>query len=68
MALHRDSENLLSAGPGTNLIYSCQEITAAHPERGQSAQNHLAGVTFEWTNGSVFKSSMPFALSNNLSK
>jgi hypothetical protein len=66
--MHRDSESLLAARPGTNQSPGEQTMVMSHPSAGQSAQNHLAGVTFEWTNRSLFQSSMAFALSNNLSK
>ena len=40
-------------------------------DHAQELENHLAGVTFDWTNGSVFKSSMRsrtgFGPSTNLS-
>jgi hypothetical protein len=34
---------------------------------GQAAQNHLASVTFDWTNHSNFQSSIPFASKTNSS-
>ena len=34
---------------------------------GQTAQNHLASVTFDWTNHSVFNSSMRFTPTTNSS-
>jgi len=45
--------------------------TVTFSDHGQEVENHLAGVTFDWTNGSVFKSSMRsrtgFGPSTNLS-
>lgn len=66
--MHRENEGLLAARPATNQPACAQPIVIFHPNAGQSAQNHLAAVTFEWTNRSFFQSSMAFALSNNLSK
>jgi hypothetical protein len=34
---------------------------------GQASQNHLASVTFDWTNHSNFQSSIPFASKTNSS-
>jgi hypothetical protein len=34
---------------------------------GQTAQNHLSSVTFDWTNHSVFNSSIRFTPTTNLS-
>jgi hypothetical protein len=45
---------------GTN-----HEIYAA--DSGQMTQNHLAAVTFDWTNHSGFKSSMGFTPTTNFS-
>jgi hypothetical protein len=66
--MHRDTGSLLAAGRDTNLFIGGQQLIISHPKTGQSAQNHLAGVTFDWTNRSLFKSSMAFALSNNLTQ
>jgi hypothetical protein len=69
VGIHRENENLLPARQGSLLLLgSNQPVVVSRPEAAQSSQNHLAEVTFDWTNRSVFQSSMPFALSNNLSK
>ena len=39
----------------------------ADGDGGQTAQNHLASVTFDWTNHSVFNSSIRFTPTTNLS-
>jgi len=53
--------------PGPGIILSTQGCVVAESDNERSVQNHLAAVTFDWTNRSVFKSSIHFTPSTNLS-
>ncbi len=48
------------------LILSSQNNAAYATVGAQTEQNHLAAVTFGWTNGSVFKSIIRFTPATNL--
>jgi hypothetical protein len=48
-----------------NLVTSNQSYAVYASEPRQTAQNHLAGVTFDWTNCSGIKSIMGFKPTNN---
>jgi len=48
------------------LILSNQDNAAFATGGVQTRQNHLAAVTFGWTNGSVFQSSIRFTPTTNL--
>jgi hypothetical protein len=65
MAFNRDD------GPGQKpamaLILSSQDNAAYATGGAQTEENHLATVTFDWTNRSVFQSSIRFTPSTNLS-
>jgi hypothetical protein len=47
-------------GTGANVYanFSSGSNSAAFSDRAQEPENHVARVTFDWTNHSVFKSSM----------
>jgi hypothetical protein len=49
------------------MILSNQSYAFSDNENAQTAQNHLASVTFDWTNHSVFNSSMGFTPTTNSS-
>lgn len=66
MAFHRDGDGL-GQKPAMALILSSQNDVAYATGGAQTEQNHLATVTFDWTNRSVFKSSIRFTPSTNLS-
>jgi hypothetical protein len=51
----------------TTLILSSQNNAAYATVGAQTPENHLAGVTFDWTNQSVFQSSMRFTPTTNFS-
>jgi hypothetical protein len=51
----------------TTLILSSQNSAAYATGGAQMPENHLAAVTFDWTNRSVFKSSIRFTPTTNLS-
>jgi len=53
--------------PAMALILSNQNAVAQATDGAQTAQNHLAAVTFDWTNQSVFRSSIRFTPATNLS-
>lgn len=57
--------------PALYADFSSGSNTVTFSDRAQEVENHLAGVTFDWTNGSVLKSSMRshfgFGPSTNLS-
>ncbi|HEY4415442.1 MAG TPA: hypothetical protein VGO57_07095 [Verrucomicrobiae bacterium] len=48
-------------------VLSNQSFAFNGDTSGQMAQNHLASVTFDWTNHSGFNSSMRFTPTTNLS-
>ena len=49
------------------MALSNQNSAAYVSGEGQTAQNHWASVTFDWTNRSVFNSSIGFTPTTNLS-
>jgi hypothetical protein len=49
------------------MAMSNQNTAAYASGNGQVLQNHWASVTFDWTNRSVFNSSIGFTPSTNLS-
>ena len=55
------------AKPVMAMILSNQNGTAYAPDESQIAQNHLAVVTFDWTNRSGFKSITGFTPTTNFS-
>lgn len=65
MALNRDGNGLKSDIPVGSILDS-QDNAAFAAGGVQSKENHLAAVTFGWTNGSVFRSSIRFTPTTNL--
>ena len=65
MALNREGGGLPSPMP-IALILSNQDNAAFATGGVQTRQNHLAAVTFGWTNGGVFQSSIRFTQTTNL--
>jgi len=65
MALNRESGGLPSKLP-IALILSNQDNAAFATGGAQTRENHLAAVTFGWTNDSVFRSSIRFTPTTNL--
>ena len=65
MALDHENIGLPSQLP-VALILSNQDNAAFATGGVQTRQNHLAAVTFDWTNGSVFQSSIRFTPTMNL--
>jgi len=65
MALDRDGSGLPSRLP-IALILSSQNNAAFATGGTQTKENHLAAVTFGWTNHSVFQSSIRFTPTTNL--
>lgn len=63
IALNHDSAIKPMSMP---LILSNQANAAFASGGAATAQNHLAAVTFDWTNRSVFQSSIRFTPSTNL--
>jgi hypothetical protein len=57
----------LGAKSVTAMILSNQSYAAYATGGEQTAQNHLAGVTFDWTNHSGFKSIIGFTPTTNFS-
>lgn len=53
--------------PLATFVLGNQGAAAYASEDAQVAQNHLAGVTFEWTNHTGLQSSIRFAPTTNLS-
>jgi hypothetical protein len=66
MAVHRDADGL-GEKPATTVLWSVQNNAAYAAGDAQTPENHLAAVTFDWTNHSVIKSSIRFTPSTNLS-
>jgi hypothetical protein len=66
MVLNRE-DNELGIQPAMTHILGCQNSAAHATDETQTAQNHLAAVTFDWTNQSNFNSSIRFAPPTNLS-
>jgi hypothetical protein len=56
------ADNNLSVGvkPVIGAVLSDQNYAAFASNGSQNEQNHLSGVTFDWTNGSVSTSSITF--------
>ena len=65
MALNRDGNGLKADIP-VGSIMSNQDSAAFAAGGVQSKENHLAALTFGWTNGSVFRSSIRFTPTTNL--
>jgi hypothetical protein len=63
MAINRDENDLPAKMPAT-LILGNQNDAAFAAGTAQTEQNHLAKVTFGWTNGSVLRSSVRFTSTN----
>ena len=66
MAFNHDSGGL-GQKPAMALILSSQNNAVYATGGAQTEQNHLAAVTFDWTNRSDFKSIMGFTPTTNLS-
>jgi hypothetical protein len=66
MAFNRDGDGFGSK-PVLAMVLSNQNDAAYATCAGQAAQNHLATVTFDWTNLSSFKSIVGFTPSTNFS-
>jgi hypothetical protein len=66
MAVNYNSE-WLSLPPHQGIILSSENRFANPADNNRSVQNHLAAVTFEWTNRSEFTSSIGFTRNTNLS-
>jgi hypothetical protein len=66
MAFNRDDSGL---GPKLPLAFALtNQSDAAYATGGaQTPQNHLAAITFDWTNRSGFQSSIRFTPTTNLS-
>jgi hypothetical protein len=63
--LNHDGDGLPSALPMTAIL-SSQDNAAFASGGATTTQNHLAAVTFDSTNGSIFQSSMRFTPLTNL--
>ena len=66
MVLNRE-DNGLGIRPAMTHILGRQNNASYATDETQTAQNHLAAVTFDWTNQSNFNSSIRFAPPTNLS-
>lgn len=65
MALDHDGSGLKSGIPVASIL-SNQDNASFAAGGVQSKENHLAAVTFGWTNDSVFRSSIRFTPTTNL--
>jgi hypothetical protein len=61
------SNSVIHQKPVMTMVLSNQGNVFCDGDGGQTAQNHLASVTFDWTNHSVFNSSIRFTPTTNLS-
>lgn len=66
LAFNHDDEGL-GQKPTIALILSSQNNAAYATGGAQTPENHLAAVTFDWTNRSIFQSSIRFTPSMNFS-
>ena len=57
----------LGSKPVMAMMWSNQSCAAFAADGEQTAQNHLAAVTFDWTNRSSFKSIIRFTPTTNFS-
>jgi hypothetical protein len=53
-----------NAQPGGQIVWNGSNFIA---DASHTAQNRWESVTFDWTNGGVFRSSIPFASATNFS-
>jgi hypothetical protein len=53
--------------PLVTMILSNDGVPSGVSDDGQGAENQLASVTFDWTNHTIFNSSMRFTPTTNLS-
>jgi hypothetical protein len=67
LTLLNSSNGGLHQKPVMAMVLSNQTYGFSDNESAQTAQNHLASVTFDWTNHSVFNSSMGFTPTTNSS-
>lgn len=58
MVHFNNNSELPSRKPGMTVILSSENSGTGFGDGAQSAQNRLATVTFDWTNHSVFRSSI----------
>ena len=65
-ALTHNGEGL-APQPGQLVIFSNTDHTISKIDSERSVQNHLAAVTFDWTNRSGFNSSIGFTPTTNFS-
>ena len=66
VTMNRNGDNL-GPSPMSGVILSNEYAGLDAADSARSAQNHLAAVTFEWTNHSGFNSSIGFTQFTNLS-
>lgn len=65
MALDHENDGLKTKA-SVAMVLSNQDSASFAAGSVQTKENHLAAVTFDWTNGSVFRSSVRFTPSTNL--
>jgi hypothetical protein len=66
LAMLNSGNSLLRSNPEIP-VFSNQTSVAGNNDTGQTVENRLAGVTFDWTNHSTFNSSMRFTPTTNSS-
>lgn len=66
LAMLNSGNSILRPNPET-LVFSSQTNATGNNDTGQTVQNRLASVTFDWTNHSSFNSSMRFTPTTNSS-
>jgi len=58
MVLHLNVGSWRTARPATGLDFTRDGIASAFSDHAQERENHLATVTFDWTNKGVIQSSI----------
>jgi hypothetical protein len=67
LCMLNSSNSVIRQKPDLTFALSNQGNVFSDGDGGQTAQNHIASVTFDWTNHSVFNSSIRFTPTTNSS-
>ena len=67
LMFHFNGGGVMHEKPAMALISSTESRAASFSDEAQEAQNHVASVTFDWTNHTGFKSSIGFTPMTNFS-
>ena len=67
MIMLNSGNTSLHQKPVVTMVFSNDGAAFVTSDGGQGAENQLASVTFDWTNHTIFNSSMRFTPTTNLS-